>query len=92
MTGKQNTVQKLAAAFSAAALAGCAGEYMELGNNWVDVGSRVIVIDTCSVDLSSVMLDSVKTSCGSSVFAGRRESRYWGDHCHLLVSDVQDHR
>lgn len=78
MTGKQNTMQKLAAAFSAAALAGCAGEYMELGNNWVDVGSRVIVIDTCSVDLSSVMLDSVKTSCGSSVFAGRRESRYWG--------------
>lgn len=36
------------------------------------------MIDTCSVDISNIILDSVMTSGGNSVYAGIRESDYWG--------------
>lgn len=65
----------LASAFT---FAGCSDTYMEIGNNWTEVSSRIIVIDTCSVNLSSVKLDSIPTSGGASFFVGRRESPYWG--------------
>ena len=61
-----------------ALVAGCSDTYMEIGNNWTDVNSRVIVIDTCSVNLSSVKLDSISTSGGGALYAGIRKSEYWG--------------
>ena len=51
---------------------------MNLGNKWVDVRTRVIMIDTCTVEISSVILDSIVTSGGNTIFAGIRESDWWG--------------
>ena len=52
--------------------------YTEIGGNWMDVNERVVMIDTCSVDISNIILDSVMTSGGNTVYAGIRESRDWG--------------
>lgn len=52
--------------------------YADIGNNWLDVNERVVMIDTCSVDISNIVLDSVITSGGNAVYAGSRESSYWG--------------
>lgn len=57
---------------------GCTDGNTEIGNNWVTVHSRVILIDTCTVEMSSVLLDSIPTSCGGRVFAGVRHSSLWG--------------
>lgn len=51
---------------------------MEIGDNWVEVNERVVIIDTCSVNISNIILDSVMTSGGNTVYAGARESGYWG--------------
>ena len=51
---------------------------MEIGNNWISTNERVAMIDTCSVDISSIRIDSVQTSGGNAVYAGCRESPYWG--------------
>ena len=52
--------------------------YTEIGSNWTETNERVVMIDTCSVDISSIILDSVMTSGGGTVYAGSRESPYWG--------------
>lgn len=52
--------------------------YTEIGGNWMEVNERVVMIDTCSVDISNIILDSVMTSGGNTVYAGIRESRDWG--------------
>lgn len=67
-----------AAAAAAAVTAGCSEDSMNLGNKWVDPGTDVIIIDTCTVEISSVKMDSVATSGGNVVFAGIRKSDYWG--------------
>lgn len=59
-------------------LARCTDGDTEIGNNWVTVHSRVIVVDTCTVDVSTVLLDSIPTSAGGRVFAGVRRSPLWG--------------
>ena len=58
--------------------AGCSDSSMEIGNKWMEVNTHVITIDTCSVDISSVMMDSIVTSQGNVVYAGIRKSEYWG--------------
>ena len=65
-------------ALAACCFIGCSDAYMEIGDNWLEVNSRVITIDTCSVDVSSVLLDSIVTSGGNSKYAGSRQSSYWG--------------
>lgn len=60
------------------AACGCTSQYMEIGNNWISTNERVAMIDTCSVDISSIRIDSVQTSGGNAVYAGCRESPYWG--------------
>ena len=60
------------------AACGCTSQYMEIGNNWISTNERVVMIDTCSVDISSIRIDSVQTSGGNAVYAGCRESPYWG--------------
>ena len=62
----------------ALAAVSCTETYTEIGNNRIEVRERVIIIDTCSVDISNIILDSVKTSGGNTVYAGCRESSYWG--------------
>ena len=52
---------------------------MEIGDNWVRPSTRVVVIDTCTVNVSSVLLDSIPTSGGKNIFAGRYRSDYWGE-------------
>ncbi|MCD8185425.1 MAG: DUF4270 domain-containing protein [Rikenellaceae bacterium] len=61
-----------------AGLAGCNNEAMRIGDNWVDVHTRVIYIDTCTVLTSNIMLDSIPTSGGSTIFAGTFRSPDWG--------------
>lgn len=56
----------------------CTDGNTEIGSNWVTVHSRVILIDTCTVEISSVLLDSIPTSGGGRVFAGVRQSPFWG--------------
>ena len=56
----------------------CSEDYMELGNRWTEIKSRLIVIDTCTVELSTARLDSLVTSGGNVIYAGARESPYWG--------------
>lgn len=72
------SLSNLIAIICAAAACSCTSQYMEIGNNWTEVNERVVMIDTCSVDISSIVLDSVKTSGGNAVYAGIRESSYWG--------------
>lgn len=60
------------------AACGYTSQYMEIGNNWISTNERVVMIDTCSVDISSIRIDSVQTSGGNAVYAGCRESPYWG--------------
>lgn len=60
------------------AACGCTSQYMEIGNNWISTNERVVMIDTCSVDISSIRIDSVQTSGDNAVYAGCRESPYWG--------------
>ena len=67
-----------AAAVAAGFIYGCSDDYTELGNRWTEVNSRLIVIDTCTVDLSTSILDSIVTSAGNVIYAGFRESVYWG--------------
>lgn len=74
----ENTWTFLSALLAAAVFAGCSDDGMNLGNKWVDVNSHIIFIDTCSVEVSSVRLDSIVTSGGNTVFAGIRESDWWG--------------
>ena len=74
MFSKESIVLVLAALVTA----GCVEEGLNIGNRWVDVNSRLIMIDTCSVEISSVILDSIVTSAGNTVYAGIRESDYWG--------------
>lgn len=52
---------------------------MEIGDNWVHPSTRVVVIDTCTVNVSSVLLDSIPTSGGDYIFAGRYRSDNWGE-------------
>lgn len=63
-----------AAGFSA----GCSDQYTGLGNRWTEINSRVIVIDTCTVELSTARMDSIATSGGNVIYAGIRNSEYWG--------------
>ena len=56
----------------------CSDDYMELGNRWTEIKSRLIVIDTCTVELSTARMDSLVTSGGNIIYAGIRESEYWG--------------
>ena len=60
------------------AAASCTSSYTEIGNNWLEVNERVVMIDTCSVNISNIRLDSVRTSGGNTVYAGCRKSSYWG--------------
>ena len=60
------------------AACGCTSQYIEIGNNWISTNERVVMIDTCSVDISSIRIDSVQTSGDNAVYAGCRESPYWG--------------
>lgn len=57
---------------------GCSDDYTEIGNRWTEVNTRLIVIDTCTVEVSTAILDSIVTSGGNVIFAGIRESGYWG--------------
>jgi len=56
----------------------CTDGQTEIGGEWVKVHTRVLMIDTCTVDISSVRLDSIPTSGGGRVFAGARQSSFWG--------------
>ena len=56
----------------------CSDDYMELGNRWTEIKSRLIVIDTCTVELSTARMDSLVTSGGNIIYAGIRKSEYWG--------------
>ena len=58
--------------------AGCTDENTKIGSDWVTVHSRVIFIDTCTVEVSSVLPDSIPTSGGERIFAGVRKSSFWG--------------
>lgn len=56
----------------------CTDGEMQIGRNWVDVHTRVVMIDTCTVEMSSVQIDSIQTSDGKYVFVGIRQSSDWG--------------
>ncbi|MDL2319502.1 DUF4270 domain-containing protein [Alistipes sp. OttesenSCG-928-B03] len=72
--------QLLAAiALLSAVFHGCDTNGMEIGDNLVSVHSRVLLIDTCMVESSSVLLDSVPTSSGGRIFAGIHRSPHWGE-------------
>ena len=49
-----------------------------MGNNWVKGTTRLVVIDTCTVQLSTVLLDSVATSGGSHILVGASRSELFG--------------
>ena len=56
----------------------CDNNGMEIGTNWVDTHTRTVLIDTCTVRISSVLLDSIPTSGGSLIFAGTYRAPLWG--------------
>lgn len=62
----------------AASLISCDSHGFEMGDNWVNESTRTIVIDTCTVQLSTVMLDSLPTSGGSHIFVGSYRDEYFG--------------
>ena len=62
-----------------ASLGSCDNSGMEIGDNWVHPSTRVVIIDTCTVNVSSVLLDSIPTSGGNYIFAGRYRSDNWGE-------------
>lgn len=49
----------------------CTSEDFVIGRKFLDSSVRTIMIDTCTVKLSTVSIDSVKTSNKNSVLAGR---------------------
>ena len=63
---------------AAGCIAACTDVYSGIGDKWNEINSHLIIIDTCSVDISSVRLDSIVTSRGNTVYAGIRKSEYWG--------------
>ncbi len=63
---------------AAGCIAACTDVYSGIGDKWNEINSHLIIIDTCSVDISSVRLDSIVTSKGNTVYAGIRKSEYWG--------------
>lgn len=75
---KKNLFVVLAAVCLAAGWTACDNPGMEIGENWVDVNTRVILIDTCTVELSNVLLDSIPTSGGTVILAGTYRSPHWG--------------
>ncbi|NMD02873.1 MAG: DUF4270 domain-containing protein, partial [Bacteroidales bacterium] len=54
-----------------ALITSCTSEDFVIGRKFLDSSVRTIMIDTCSVKLSTVSIDSVKTSNKNSVLAGR---------------------
>lgn len=74
----EKTYIRICLAIIAGICTGCSEDYMELGNRWTEIKSRLIVIDTCTVELSTARMDSIVTSGGNVIYAGIRESEYWG--------------
>jgi hypothetical protein len=62
-----------------AGLFSCNFEGSELGNNWLKGSTRTVVIDTCTVQLSTVLVDSVATSGGRHILAGAFRSEVYGE-------------
>lgn len=48
-------------AFAAAVTAGCSEDSMNLGNKWVDPGTDVIIIDTCTVEIGFPYLSNLRS-------------------------------
>ncbi len=56
----------------------CSDKISDFGSQWVSVSTRNVIIDTCTVDISTGMLDSIPTSNGHSIFVGNFEDEYFG--------------
>ena len=56
----------------------CSDKNSDFGSQWVSVSTRNVIIDTCTVDISTGMLDSIQTSNGNSLFVGNFEDEYFG--------------
>lgn len=68
-----------AAAAAAAVTAGCSEDSMNLGNKWVDPGTDVIIIDTCTVEIGFTDSDGTSLQTGSLTYGDMMfpESTYY---------------
>ncbi len=56
----------------------CSDNISDFGSKWVSVSTRNIIIDTCTINISTGMLDSVRTSNSENIFVGNFEDKYFG--------------
>ena len=56
----------------------CSVNISDFGSKWVSVSTRNIIIDTCTINISTGMLDSVRTSNSENIFVGNFEDKYFG--------------
>jgi hypothetical protein len=56
----------------------CSNEPMELGSNLVESSSRTILIDTCTVALTTVKIDSLATSGKNILYVGQFNDEFRG--------------
>ena len=56
-------------AFSA--LSSCSENYFTIGNSWVSPDFKVVMIDTSTIELSTVQIDSVRTQGQNVILVGR---------------------
>ena len=62
-----------------AGMTSCESQGSGIGDNWVEGSIRTIIIDTCTVQLSTVLLDSVPTSSGDQILFGINRSELYGE-------------
>ena len=58
--------------------AACSDNVSDFGSKWVSVSTRNVIIDTCTVNISTGMLDSVRTSNTENLFVGNFEDKFFG--------------
>jgi hypothetical protein len=56
----------------------CIDEDFSIGNEYLKNNMRVVMIDTCTVSLSTVQADSIKTSGLGAAWVGKFNDKYFG--------------
>lgn len=59
-------------------LVACRDESSDLGGKWLESKFRNVVIDTCTVRMSTLLMDSVNTSSEGVAFVGKYSDDNWG--------------
>ena len=73
------TVRPLLLLLLLAGLCSCDARTLEIGENWLEKHTRVVIIDTCTVELSTVLLDSIPTSGADRIMTGIYRSGIFGE-------------